>query len=91
MIKHVTINLTGKVQGVGFRFSALDIALELGITGTVKNEGRDSVHIEAEGETEKLKEFLRWCQQGPVGAKVQDMKYESSEELKNFTEFNIEF
>lgn len=91
MIKHVNITITGKVQGVGFRFSALDTALEFGLTGFVKNLDRDKVYIEVEGEVDKLKDFLRWCHQGPQGARIQKVDYESTEELKNFTEFNTEF
>lgn len=91
MIKHVNITITGKVQNVGFRFSALDKALELGLFGTVKNMDRDKIYIEVEGEVEQLKEFLRFCHQGPTGSRIQKVDYESTEELKNFTEFSTEF
>lgn len=91
MIKHLDITITGKVQGVGFRFAALDEALELGLKGLVKNQDRNQVVIEAEGEVEKLKMFLKWCHEGPKGAKIDKVDYASTEELKNFEEFQAEF
>lgn len=91
MIKHVTITITGKVQNVGFRFSALDLALELGLFGFVKNVDKNKIYIEVEGEVDQLKQFLKWCHQGPQGAKIDNVDYQSTEELKNFTEFKTEF
>lgn len=91
MIKHVDITITGKVQKVGFRYCALEQAMDMGIFGIVRNEGKDSVYIEAEGEVERLKDFLRWCHKGPEGARVQKVDYNSTEELKGYTEFNAEF
>lgn len=91
MIKHLDITITGKVQDVGFRYSALDEALELGLKGLVKNLGRNQIYIEAEGEVDQLKLFLRFCHEGPKGAKIDKVDYASTEELKNFEAFNIEF
>ncbi len=91
MIKHVDITITGKVQGVGFRYSALDEALELGLKGIVKNLNRNQIQIEVEGEVDILKQYLRWCHQGPQGCKIDKVDYASTEELKNFEEFKIEF
>lgn len=91
MIKRVTVTISGKVQGVGYRFFALDSALEHDVKGLVKNMGKDRVYLEAEGEIDRLKEFLKICKQGPEGARVQNFDYESTEELKNFEDFTIEF
>lgn len=91
MIKHVDITITGKVQDVGFRYSALDEALELGLKGTVKNQNRNQIQIEVEGEVDQLKLFLRWCHEGPKGAKIDKVDYASTEELKNFESFTIDF
>lgn len=91
MIKHVDITITGKVQDVGFRYSALDEALELGLKGTVQNQMRNQIHIEVEGEVDSLKLFLRWCHEGPKGAKIDKVDYASTEELKSFEDFKILF
>jgi len=90
MIKHVSITISGKVQGVGFRYSAIEKAIELDITGVVKNYEKNLVQIEAEGEVEKLKEFLRWCHRGPQGARVDKVDYASTEELQKYEKFAAE-
>jgi len=59
------INITGYVQGVGFRWSAAREAWKREITGFVKNMPDGSVYIEAEGTREQLREFASWCRQGP--------------------------
>jgi acylphosphatase len=59
------IQIKGKVQGVGFRWSAASVAIRLGITGYVKNLPDKSVYIEAEGTTGQLAEFMEWCRKGP--------------------------
>jgi acylphosphatase len=88
MPKHLNIKITGKVQGVTFRFSAQSEARKLGITGFALNQPNGSVYIEAEGEEQKLAEFLRWCQSGPERAIVE--KVAASEgHIKNFTDFTI--
>ena len=91
MKKHVNIVVTGNVQKVGFRFAAIDQALELGLVGVVKNYDDGKVHIEAEGEIDQLKLFLRWCHIGPSGAKVDKVDYESLEELQNYETFSAEY
>ena len=91
MEKHVSITITGKVQKVGFRFSAIEKALELGLTGVIKNYDKDSVQIEVQGDVERLKEFLRWCHKGPEGAKVEKVDYASSEELQDYKDFTAEW
>ncbi len=74
MLKSVKINIYGKVQGVGFRYSTLQKANELGITGFVKNRSDGSVYIEADGEPEILNDFILWCKKGPSWSRVDDVK-----------------
>ncbi|MDQ3018396.1 MAG: acylphosphatase [bacterium] len=90
MIKHVSITIKGKVQGVGFRFCTIEKALELGLTGIVKNYSKDEVHIEVEGEVEKLQPFLKWCHRGPEGATIEKVDFASTEELQNYPDFSAE-
>lgn len=58
MKKQIHAYYSGRVQGVGFRFTAEDIALELGITGWAKNLRDGRVEVVAEAEEETLKDFL---------------------------------
>lgn len=91
MKKHVNITVTGNVQKVGFRFAAIDQALELGLVGIIKNYEDNQVKIEVEGEVDQLKMFLRWCHIGPKDAKVEKVDYESLEDLQNYENFSAEY
>jgi len=78
-MKTVEIHITGKVQGVGYRYSALYKATELGIQGYVKNNYDSTVTIVAEGEEEKLDEFVKWCHNGPSHAIVESVTVTNTE------------
>jgi acylphosphatase len=69
----LAITIKGRVQGVGFRFSAVNKAQQLGLKGFVQNRIDGSVYIEAEGDPEDLNEFVQWCWQGPPSARVGDV------------------
>ena len=89
MIKHFSIIVSGKVQGVGFRLSTLKQASIFGIKGFVKNNYCDgSVIIEAEGEEVNLEDFILWCRKGPSMARVENVKIKESS-IKRFTDFEI--
>jgi len=70
---HYRVTVTGRVQGVGFRFETRNIARKLGIRGFVKNQYDGSVYIEAEGNDEQIKQFISWCRNGPVHARVDEI------------------
>jgi acylphosphatase len=85
-MKHISLTISGKVQGVYFRASTKDTAEKYGVNGFVRNEKDGSVYIEAEGEEENLKHFVAWCHHGPPHAKVQhiDLKEGSVQGFKKF-------
>ncbi len=89
MQKHLNVKIFGQVQGVFFRHSARQKAVELNITGFASNESDGTVYIEAEGKEENLKEFLDWCRQGPASAHVEKIESEFEPETKKFNEFVI--
>jgi acylphosphatase len=85
---HKNITINGRVQGVGFRYSAKKMALSLGITGFVKNMPNGDVYIEAEGSEVQLKHLLEWCYIGPSYAHVKDIEIEPAD-IKGFNFFEI--
>lgn len=64
------IIVRGRVQGVGYRWSAANEAINMGITGIVKNQADGSVYIEAEGSREQLELYAEWCRCGPRLSRV---------------------
>ncbi len=88
MIKAYEIQISGRVQDVGFRYTAQQMAHSLGIVGRVQNLADGTVLIHAEGEEDKLEQFLQWCQQGPDRAKVNRISYKSVE-VENFQDFKV--
>lgn len=71
---HKILVVTGKVQGVGFRYSCINTARSLGITGYVKNLSDRNVYIEAEGSPKEINLFIEWCHEGPTYANVKTIK-----------------
>ncbi len=66
--------VTGRVQGVGFRWSTTQRARELGLSGTVRNRDDGAVEVHAEGPAEALRELEDWLHQGPRAARVKDVR-----------------
>jgi acylphosphatase len=85
---HFIISIKGQVQGVFFRASTRDKALELGVKGFVKNETDGSVYVEAEGDEDQLNQFVNWCKHGPPRARVDDIKV-SVGKVIGFEKFEI--
>lgn len=87
-IIHKNIRITGRVQGVGFRYSARQVAGELGIKGYIRNLPDGAVYIEAEGTLSRLEDFIAWCNDGPSRAVIQFVDVYDSE-VVDFQEFVI--
>lgn len=62
--------ITGRVQGVGFRYAMAARARALGIGGWVRNRGDGSVEAMIAGSLAQTEEMLAWSRQGPPGAWV---------------------
>ncbi|MGR9106319.1 MAG: acylphosphatase [Gammaproteobacteria bacterium] len=76
MEKCVHILVKGRVQGVFFRASARECALDFGLRGLVRNLRDGRVEIVACGPESALEQFLTWCSQGPPDARVDDVQVE---------------
>ena len=66
----VRLRVTGRVQGVGFRWFVREAGRRLGLAGTVRNEPDGAVMLEAAGPAEGIAELRRLVERGPDGAHV---------------------
>lgn len=89
MGKHFNIHIYGKVQGVFYRASTMETAINMHIKGFARNEKDGSVYIEAEGEEAALKKLVEWCYKGPARASVERVTIEEGD-MKNYSNFVIE-
>ena len=80
--------IEGRVQGVGYRYSAKMKAESLGIRGSVQNLRDGSVFVTAQGEKEAMENFVRWCYKGPPGAIVKNIN-KIQGKTKEFSEFRV--
>ena len=84
---HVLIS--GLVQGVFFRASTRDTALDLGLTGWVRNLPDGRVEALFEGEEESLARALEWCRRGPPGSRPEDVEVRRRPYSGEFDGFRI--
>ena len=72
-MKAVQARVSGRVQGVSFRWYTEEQARRLGVTGWVRNEPDGSVLVHAEGDDEAVDDLVAWCRTGPSLARVSDV------------------
>lgn len=70
----LSATVTGRVQGVGFRYFVTTQARQLGLTGRVRNEPDGSVTLDAEGPRESLERLLAHLHEGPRAARVDGVR-----------------
>ena len=73
MTARALIRVTGRVQGVFFRQSTVDMAGPLGLSGWVRNLADGSVEALFEGERTAVDQAIAWCRRGPPRAAVDDL------------------
>ena len=83
---------SGRVQGVGFRYTSEAIAHKVGgVAGFVKNLPDGRVDLVCEGAKEKIELFLEQIQEGELGRHVQKIDCRWEAPTQRFTEFTVEF
>jgi len=90
MKKQAHVFYSGRVQGVGFRFTAAESARELAVTGWAKNLKDGRVELLAEAEEDTLKEFLSRIYQY-FSQYIQDTDIQWQPASGEFKDFGIEF
>ena len=83
------VQISGQVQGVFFRDSTRQKAEELGLAGWVKNTPDGNVEAVFEGPSEKVREMLRWCEEGPQRASVENVDTDIEDAGGDFTGFEV--
>ena len=74
IVRHIRV--TGRVQGVFFRQSAVEKARALAIAGWVRNRSDGSVEAHVEGEPDAVEAMLAWLRRGPAHASVEQVQIE---------------
>jgi acylphosphatase len=68
--RRVHLHITGRVQGVSFRWYARHQATKLQLSGWVRNLSDGSVEAAVEGEDSSVRQFIAWTRHGPSMAQV---------------------
>jgi acylphosphatase len=82
--------VSGRVQGVGFRFFVERVANQLGLRGYVRNLDDGSVEAYAIGSKVLLEEFQRHLAAGPRGARVTGVQESEAPVIHRYKRFEIE-
>jgi acylphosphatase len=91
MLSRVHAFVSGRVQGVAYRYFAERRAAEIPVTGWVRNLRDGRVEIMAEGEKADLESFLGFLRQGPRMAKIDGLDLLWENYRGEFEDFRIEF
>lgn len=89
--KRAHVYFTGRVQGVGFRYTAEGYALEIGLGGWVKNLRDGRVELLCEGSKEQIEELFQRIKDGSLGRHIlkTDVRWEAA--TGEFSDFIVEF
>jgi acylphosphatase len=71
--------VSGRVQGVGFRYAVVERARTRGVRGWVRNLASGRVEAVFEGDPQAVEGMVDFCRRGPLGAEVDDVSVSSEE------------
>lgn len=75
----MSVRITGRVQGVAYRWCCQAEARALGVVGWVRNEPDESVAAHLEGPAEAVDALVAWCRRGPTAARVRTVSTMSAQ------------
>ncbi|MCA9735815.1 acylphosphatase [candidate division KSB1 bacterium] len=85
------IKVSGRVQGVGFRYFVQKKAIELDIVGEVKNQPDGSVLIIAQGSVTTMNTFIQQVETGPSFSRVDQCVINDQDRDKIYKDFKITY
>lgn len=85
------IKITGRVQGVGFRYFVFQKAKEFGLNGWVRNTIDRGVLIVAQGDETEIETFIDYLRIGPIRARVDKISKYKMEVLSDFDNFSVKY
>jgi acylphosphatase len=88
-MKRIHLIISGRVQGVGFRYHIRDKAWQHNLIGWVRNNDDGSVEIIAEGNEKDIEMFAAYCRKGPALAQVTDLKIIPEKLTGEFNDFIV--
>ena len=88
-VVRVHVWVQGRVQAVGFRAFVQQNALQIGVTGWVRNVGYDTVEALAEGTKEQIEIFLQMMRRGPSISRVDESREEWEQATGEFRSFGM--
>lgn len=86
-VETIRVQITGRVQGVGFRAAAVRQAHMLGVTGWVRNLHDGSVEAMLQAGHDRIDRMLSWLHVGPPGAKVAEVDHFEEQTDRRFDRF----
>ena len=89
--KRAHLIISGRVQGVYYRYSTQQEAKRLGLTGWVRNLPNGNVEAVVEGDETIVERMIGWCHDGPAGAVVSEVKKTQREASGEFEGFEIRY
>ncbi len=87
--RRIRIAVTGRVQGVGYRYATVQRAQALEIVGWVRNCRDGSVEVAAVGEGPALASLIEWCEHGPGAARVDTVRVASDSGDEEWQDFEV--
>ena len=85
------IKVSGRVQGVGFRYYAQKRAADFGLKGWVKNMADGSLHLVVQGEKPEVDTFVDYLRIGPTLSRVSKVAVSPIELVEKFQDFRIKY
>jgi len=91
LVVRVHVFVSGRVQGVFFRFETRRLARSLRVSGWVTNRRDGRVEAVFEGDKENVEKMVAFCRRGPSGARVTDVEVVWEEPTGEFESFSVRY